>query len=180
MSSNYLEIFSKINTFIFDVDGVMTDGRVLMMENGEAVRRMNIKDGYVLQLAVKLGYNIAIITGGNSEAVKKRFNSLGIYDVYLKAADKMDVFEEYKLTHDIDPNKTLYMGDDIPDYQVMKEVAMPCCPTDAAEEIKQVSKYISSKKGGEGCVRDVMEKVLKLQNKWMDEKSAPAEANFKW
>ncbi len=165
---DYPQVLTKINTFIFDVDGVLTNGQVIIQESGEQTRIMNIKDGFALQLAVKLGYKVVIISGGKSEAVRKRLQGLGIHDVYLAAADKADVFDEVKITYQLKNEEIAYMGDDIPDFPVMKEVGLPCCPKDAATEILEISKYISDKKGGEGCGRDLIEKVLRAQNKWFD------------
>lgn len=163
---NYPEILAKIKTFIFDVDGVLTDGKVYLDSNGAQNRSMNIKDGYALQLAVKLGYEIIIISGGKSESVRTRLKGLGIHHIYLGSSDKEDVFEEVKMTLSVDPESTLYMGDDIPDFPVMSLVGLPSCPKDAAPEIQEISKYISDKNGGEGCVRDVIEKVLRAQDNW--------------
>jgi 3-deoxy-D-manno-octulosonate 8-phosphate phosphatase (KDO 8-P phosphatase) len=165
----YPQVLTAITTFIFDVDGVLTNGQVIVQENGEQTRIMNIKDGFALQLAVKLGYKVIIISGGKSEAVKTRLQRLGIHDVYLNAADKADVFDQVKITYDLKNEEIAYMGDDIPDYPVMKDVALPCCPSDAATEILDVSKYISDKKGGEGAGRDIIEKVLRSQKKWFNQ-----------
>lgn len=164
--SNLKEIFKNITTFIFDVDGVLTDGSVVLMPDGEQLRTMNVKDGYALQLAVKKGYNICIITGGNSHAVKDRLEKLGISDIYLKSHDKLDVFETYFYSNHLKHEEILYMGDDLPDYDVMKKVGIATCPADSAEEIKSISDYISPLKGGDGCVRDVVEQVMKIQDKW--------------
>lgn len=161
-----LEIFSRITTFIFDVDGVLTDGTLFIYNNGEQVRRMNIKDGYALQLAVKKGYRIAIFSGSTSEAVVKRLQKLGVMDIFMNVKDKKQDVQEYLEKNGVSWGEVLFMGDDIPDYWVMQEVAMPCSPSDAVPEIKQISKYISSIEGGRGCVRDVIEKVLKLRNDW--------------
>lgn|SRR5690554_4346158 len=161
----------KVSTFIFDIDGVMTDGRIIIMPDGEQLRRMNIKDGYALQYAVKKGYHIVIISGGKSESVRYRLNGLGISEVHLACKNKVKVFNEVKEKHQLSSENILYMGDDIPDYKVMKEVGFAVCPQDAAVEIKSISHYISSKNGGEGCVREIVEKVLRLQNKWFDEES---------
>ncbi len=157
---------SQINTFIFDVDGVLTDGIVNITTSGELIRNMHTKDGYALKTAINAGYNVCIISGGNNEGVRKRLQGLGITDIYLGAHHKMDVFEEYIDIYNIKPENILYMGDDIPDYPVMKIVGLPCCPKDAVPEIQDISKYISQKKGGKGCVRDVIEQVLKVQGKW--------------
>jgi len=168
----YPQVLSAISTFIFDVDGVLTNGQVIVQENGAQTRIMNIKDGFALQLAVKLGYKVIIISGGKSEAVKTRLQGLGIHDVYLGAADKADVFDEVKITYDLKNEEIAYMGDDIPDYPVMRDVALPCCPSDAATEILEISKYISNKKGGEGAGRDIIEKVLRCQKKWFNQGDA--------
>ncbi|MFK5958848.1 MAG: HAD-IIIA family hydrolase [Lutibacter sp.] len=166
MEKSYKEIMPKITTFIFDVDGVLTNGVVTIFPGGEMVRNMNIKDGYALKTAVKAGYNVCIISGGTNEAVRKRFKVLGITNVYLGAQNKMIQFNEFIKLHNIQPEHILYMGDDIPDYPVMKKVGLPCCPKDAAPEIQEIATYISHKKGGAGCVRDVIEQVLKVQDKW--------------
>lgn len=162
---SYLTKLKDITTFIFDVDGVMTDGSVYLI-NGELAKKMLVKDGYALQLAVKKGYKVAVITGGKSKDVIKRLNNLGIKDVYIDVQNKLEVFEEYVNTYDINPANIMYMGDDIPDLEPMKKVGLPCCPANAVNEIKEITEHISPLKGGEGCVRDIIEKVLKVQNKW--------------
>lgn len=172
--SNIKAKLRPITAFMLDVDGVLTDGMVTTMPDGEQVRRMNIKDGYALQHAVKKGYHISIISGGKSESVRKRLNTLGITEVNLACKNKVEVFEQLKEKFGLKKEQILYMGDDIPDYKVMQSVGFAACPNDAAEEIKGISDYISSKKGGEGCVRDLVEQVLKLQGKWFDEDS------FEW
>lgn len=163
---NVLPIFKKIKTFVLDVDGVLTDGSILILNDGEFARRMNIKDGYALQLAIKRGYRILIISGGTSEAVKIRFQKLGIQDVYLNVSDKKEILINYIVHHNLLREEILYMGDDIPDLEVMKMAGLACCPADAVAEIKEISHYVSPATGGEGCVRDVIEKVLKLNNHW--------------
>lgn len=169
--SNYKALLTKVKTFIFDYDGVMTHGNLLLQMDGQPLRFANVKDGFVLQLAVKLGYRVVVISGGFSKSVENRFDALGIKDVFLGVRDKVVVFEEYIKKNKIDPSTIVYMGDDIPDYKVMKKVGVPVCPDDAAVEIKEISVYISDKKGGEGCVRDIIEQVLKVQGKWMSEES---------
>ncbi len=163
---NLLETFSQINTFVFDVDGVMTDGSLLIMPNHEFLRTMDIKDGYALQLAVKSGYHIFVITGSSSAPVAERLAYLGIEEFHQKVKDKKErlnqLLDKYKLT----PNTVLFMGDDMPDVEVMGYVAMGCCPADAAIDVLKIAHYISPKNGGKGCVRDVIEKVMKLQGKW--------------
>jgi 3-deoxy-D-manno-octulosonate 8-phosphate phosphatase (KDO 8-P phosphatase) len=164
--TNIKENLNKITTFIFDVDGVLTDGSVILMPDGEQVRTMNVKDGYALQLAAKKGYKICVITGGDSKMVKERLLKLGIQDVYMKAHDKLDVFETYFYSNHLKYEEILYMGDDLPDYDVMKKVGYATCPADSAEEIKSIAHYISPIKGGYGCVRDVVEQVMKIQGTW--------------
>jgi 3-deoxy-D-manno-octulosonate 8-phosphate phosphatase (KDO 8-P phosphatase) len=165
---NYKQLLKNINTFIFDVDGVMTNGIIFLAPGGEMLRNMNVKDGYALQLAVRKGYRIIIISGGNSESVRQRFELLGVKDVFLGIKHKKKVYDELIRKYDINPAHILYLGDDIPDYEVMSEVGVATCPADAVEEIKAISKYISPLKGGEGCVRDVLEQVMKIQNTWFD------------
>lgn len=156
----------KVTTFIFDMDGVLTDGTLLILDNGQFIRRMNIKDGYALQLAVKKGYRVAVISGSTSDPAVIRLGKLGITDVFMGVKNKTDVFHQYLLQHQTDASQVLYMGDDIPDLAVMKLAGMPCAPADAVNEIKQVARYISTASGGMGCVRDVIEKVMKLNDHW--------------
>jgi 3-deoxy-D-manno-octulosonate 8-phosphate phosphatase (KDO 8-P phosphatase) len=163
---NLLELFAPIKTFVFDVDGVLTDGSLMLTEEGHMLRSMNIKDGYAMQLAIKKGYRVWIISGGKSEAVRLRLNRLGIQDVHIGIESKKEFLHEIALASNTEYNTVLYMGDDIPDYAAMQQCALPCCPNDAVPEIKQVAKYISPYDGGKGCVRDVIEKVLKLNNDW--------------
>jgi len=169
---NYKELLNKITTFIFDYDGVLSDGSVIVIENGEALRRTSVKDGYALQLASKLGYRIVVISGGRGEGMKKRLEMFNPTAIFLGVNNKEVVLEEFLERNHISPDECLYMGDDIPDYFPMKHVALACCPADAAIEIQNISHYISHKKGGDGCVRDVIEQVLKSQNKWMSDEDA--------
>jgi 3-deoxy-D-manno-octulosonate 8-phosphate phosphatase (KDO 8-P phosphatase) len=159
----------KVKAFAFDVDGVFTNGSVMLHPGGEFIRMMNIKDGFAVQHAVKMGYPLAIITGGYSKMVRKRFTVLGVRDIYMKSANKIAAFDDFLVKHRLDPTDVLYMGDDLPDYEVMRKSGFPACPADAAEEIKQLSLYTSHRNGGEGCVRDVIEQVLRLQGKWMND-----------
>ncbi len=163
---NVLEKFKAIKTFVFDVDGVLTDGTLLILNDGQMARRMNIKDGYALQLAVKKGYKVVIISGGTSDAVQERLQKLGVTDCFLKIDNKKEKLTDYVNTHELNWDEVLFMGDDIPDYTPMQLTGLPCCPADAVAEIKVVSHYISPVKGGEGCARDVIEKVLKLNGHW--------------
>ncbi len=157
----------QVKAFIFDVDGVFSNNFVYLHPNGDMLRSMNIKDGYAIQLAVKEQFPIGIISGGFSESVRVRFNRLGVTDVYLKSLDKMDDFTDFIYKYDLSPESVLYMGDDIPDFEVMNSVGFPTCPANAAPEIKAVSKYVSDKNGGDGCVRDVIEQVMRAQGKWI-------------
>jgi 3-deoxy-D-manno-octulosonate 8-phosphate phosphatase (KDO 8-P phosphatase) len=161
-----LERFAKVTCFVFDVDGVLTDGGLLLLEDGQMARQMNIKDGYALQLAIKKGYRVLAISGGNSEAVKQRLARLGVVDVFLKVENKKQLLLDYLQENKIDQKEVLYMGDDIPDYEVMREAGLSCCPADAAPEIKQIATYISGLNGGAGCVREIIEKVLKQRGDW--------------
>lgn len=167
MNKSYKEIMPQITTFIFDVDGVLTDGTVTVFTNGELVRTMSIKDGYALKTAVDLGYRVCIISGGSNEGVTLRLQALGVRDIFLGVHDKLKVLATYLATYNISLDNVLYMGDDIPDFPVMKIVGLPTCPKDAVPEIQRISNYISQKKGGNGCVRDVIEQVLKVQDKWI-------------
>ena len=166
MKINYKEKFQNINSFIFDVDGVLTNGGLYIFPDGNFVRKMNAKDGFALKLALKKGYNIAIITGGREKNIKERLEKLGITDIYLNAHNKLPILNKYLSDNKIDPNTTLYMGDDIPDLKPMKNIGLACCPNDAVYEIKEISHYISNINGGNGCVRDVIEQVLKVNNDW--------------
>ncbi len=166
---NVLELFKPITTFVFDVDGVLTDGSVLVMPDGLLARSMNIKDGYAMQLAVKKGYRVIIISGGDSQEVKERLNKLGVSEVWMSVGNKMQCLQELINKDGIGKEEVLFMGDDIPDLEAIQFVGLPCCPADAVIEIKEASKYISSFNGGKGCVRDVMEKVLKLRGDWSND-----------
>ena len=170
-SMNYKEALQHITTFIFDVDGVLTDGSVVLDPSGEMVRTMNTKDGFALQHAVKKGYNVCIITGGNSVMVKQRLKYLGIKDVFLSAHEKLTIFNDYLKENNINTNQVLYMGDDLPDYPCIQAAAVGACPNDSAVEIREISDYISHVKGGKGCVRDVIEQTLRLHGKWFDKDS---------
>ncbi len=163
---SYKEYLNHITTFIFDVDGVLTDGSVLVTTSGELLRVMSSKDGYALKTAVNSGYKVCIISGGTNEGVRERLNGLGVTDIYLGAHNKVKQLEEYMDINNLNPENILFMGDDIPDYVVMKMVGLPCCPQDAVPEIKAISKYVSHKNGGKGAARDVIEQVLKVQGKW--------------
>ena len=168
MDISYKQLLPNINTFIFDVDGVLTNGMLTIMPTGELVRHMNVKDGYAMKNALNKGYRICIISGGTNEGVRDRLTALGIEDVFLGAHDKIKQYEILLKKYNVRSENILYMGDDIPDYPVMKLAGVAACPKDAVREIQEVSMYISDKKGGEGCVRDVIEQVLRVQDKWSD------------
>lgn len=163
---NVLELFKKISTLVFDVDGVLTDGTVLVLENGLQARRMSIKDGFALQMAVKNGFRVVIVSGGQSDPVTERLLKLGITDINMSVADKKEFFTSYLNDHQLQWSEVLYMGDDLPDLELLKVSGLSCCPSDAVAEIRDAVTYTSPYKGGEGCVRDVIEKVLKLNDKW--------------
>lgn len=166
MAKSYKESMNDITTFIFDVDGVLTDSSVHITSTGEMLRTMNIRDGYAMKAAVESGYHVCVISGGSNEGVRVRLQNLGITDIHLACPDKVKTFKEYTNLYTIKPEQVLYMGDDIPDYHVMQLVGLPTCPQDASPEIKDVSTYISHKEGGRGAVRDVIEQVMKVQGKW--------------
>ena len=166
MSISYKEILPQINTFIFDVDGVFTDGSVHILDNGKLARTMNAKDGYAVICAVEAGYKVCVISGGDDENVRTRFERLGVTDIYLGTLHKTIQFNELLSKYNLKSENVLYMGDDLPDFPVMELVGLPCCPKDAVPEIHNISKYISHKNGGKGCVRDVIEQVMKVQDKW--------------
>lgn len=163
---NILEQFARITTFVFDMDGVLTDGSLWIFSEKEYIRKMNIKDGYALQLAVNMGYRVAVITGSQSGPVKQRLNSLGITDVFQQVPHKREQLLAYMQQHELRKEEILYMGDDIPDAEVMQVAGLACCPADAVSEIRKIAHYISPEKGGEGCVRDVIEKTLKINGHW--------------
>ena len=169
-----LSQFKHISTLVFDVDGVLTDSTLLVLPDGVMARRMNIKDGYALQLAVKKGYRVLSITGGNAPEVKERLVKLGISEIWMKVEDKAAVLKEYMEQHGLVKEEVLYMGDDMPDRQVMLLAGLPCCPADAVQDIKEVSVYVSPIKGGEGAARDVIEKVMKLRGNWGEDTTVRA------
>ncbi|WP_291870397.1 HAD-IIIA family hydrolase [Maribacter sp.] len=172
MEKSYKEYLANITTFVFDVDGVFTDGNVLVDAEGELLRTMNVKDGYALKTAIQKGYNVCIITGGTNAGVKVRLQGLGVTDIYMGAHLKIKPLKEYLETNNIAPENVLYMGDDLPDIPPMQAVGLPTCPQDAVKEVKAVAKYISHKNGGNTCVRDVIEQVLKVRGDWLDNYSA--------
>ncbi len=169
-----LKRFKLITTFIFDMDGVLTDGNILIDKDNNWLRSMNVRDGYALQLAVKNGYRVVVISGSNSEPVNERLKRLGIKEVFMNVTAKADFVKEYLKENNLEANEVLFMGDDIPDYFCMKIAGISACPADAAIEIREVASYVSIFKGGNGCARDVIEKVLKLNNHWPLENKIPS------
>ena len=163
---NVLEYFKGITTFVFDIDGVLTNGTVLLLENGLQARQMHVKDGLALQMALRNGYKVIIISGAYSEPVLQRMQYLGITEVFLAIKNKEQFLEEYLQSKNLGWQQVLFMGDDLPDLAVLQKAGLSCCPADAVPEVKKISKYISPIDGGHGCVRDVIEKVLKLNDHW--------------
>ena len=166
--SDYKKKLKNIKAFVFDVDGVFTDGKIFVLPDGRQVRNMNVKDGYAVHFAVKKGFPIAIITGGKCESVRVRFEELGVKDIYIASHNKTLDFRRFLDKYSLTENDILYMGDDLPDYPVMQIVEIATCPCDAAPEIKKISHYVSHFRSGEGCVRDIIEQTLKVQDKWFD------------
>ena len=162
----------KIKAIVFDVDGVLSAETITMAATGEPLRTVNIKDGYAIQLAQKMGLRIAILTGGNTSAIRTRYENLGVQDIYMKCSVKITTFEEFLEKYQLSGDEVIYVGDDIPDYEVMKRCGCPCCPADACSDIKAISLYVSDRKGGYGCGRDIVEQVLRAQGKWLSDAKA--------
>ena len=170
MNKNFKETLSDIKAFVFDVDGVFTDGTLFLLPEGVQARQMNIRDGFAIKHATEQNYPIALITGGEDESVRWRFSNLGVKDIYLPSTNKVKDFEDFVAKRGLKKEEILYMGDDLPDYKVMQMVGVPTCPANADSEIKKIAKSVSDKKGGEGCVRDVIEQVLRAQGNWVTQK----------
>ncbi|MCF8337741.1 MAG: HAD-IIIA family hydrolase [Bacteroidales bacterium] len=168
MGKNFRASLHAINTFILDYDGVLTDGNVILTTDGEALRTANVKDGYAMQLAMKRGYRIIVISGGDSKSTLKRLENLGVKDIHLGVENKLEIYNSLIEKHQLSPEHIIYMGDDIPDMKPMHKAGVACCPADAAEEIKNICDYISHKDGGRGCVRDIIEQVMKVQEQWLN------------
>lgn len=162
----------KVSAVVFDVDGVLSKSTISMGKDGEPLRTVNIKDGYAIQLAQKMGLRIAIITGGYSEAVHERYTRLGVQDIYMGCAVKLREWEDFLMKYNLANDEVIYVGDDIPDYEVMQHAGCPCCPVDACSDIKELALYVSQYKGGEGCARDIIEQVLRAKGLWMSSKKA--------
>lgn len=165
---SYKEKLIKIKNFVFDVDGVFTDGSIIVDNSGNELRVFSTRDGIAVKLATDKGYNFCVISGGKNEGVRKRLNKLGIKNVYLGVNNKMEVFKSFMNDNNLKATETMFMGDDIPDIQILKMVGLSCCPNDAANEVREVVDYISIKKGGEGCVRDIIEQILTIQKNWIE------------
>ena len=163
---------SKIKAIIFDVDGVLSAETIVLSATGEPLRTINIKDGYAIQLAIKMGLRIAILTGGNTAAVRKRYEGLGVTDMFMGASVKRTVYHEFLSQYQLNHDEVIYVGDDIPDYEVMRECGCACCSADAATDIKAIATYVSQRRGGEGVGRDVIEQVLRAQGKWLADEKA--------
>jgi len=163
---NYKEKLKKIKNFVFDVDGVFTDGSIVVDSNGNELRIFSTRDGIAVKLASDKGYNICVISGGNNEGVRKRLNRLGVKNVFLGIDDKIKVFKDYLKENNIELEETSFMGDDLPDIKILEMVGLSCCPSDAAPEVRKIVDYISDKKGGNGCVRDLIEQVLAIHGDW--------------
>jgi 3-deoxy-D-manno-octulosonate 8-phosphate phosphatase (KDO 8-P phosphatase) len=166
---SYKEKLNNIKTVILDVDGVLTDGNLILLPTGEMVRSMNTRDGFAMQLAIKKGIKIAVITGGKDQAVVDRLKYLGLTDIYVGARDKVDAFQDLLFSYGLDPDEIAYMGDDYPDLAVMNLVGLPTCPNDACMDVRKAAEYISPENGGRGCVRDLLEQILKVQGLWYDD-----------
>ena len=163
---------SKIKAIIFDVDGVLSAETIVLSATGEPLRTINIKDGYAIQLAIKMGLRIAILTGGKTEAVRKRYEGLGVTDIFMGASVKQTVYQEFLALYQLNHDEVIYVGDDIPDYEVMRKCGCACCPADAATDIKSIATYVSQRCGGDGVGRDVIEQVLRAQGKWLADEKA--------
>ena len=165
---NFKEKLIKIKNFVFDIDGVFTDGSIIVDNEGNELRVFNTRDGIAVKLALDNGYNICVISGGKNVGVRKRLSRLGVKDIFLGAENKVEIFTNYLNKNNLNLNETMFMGDDIPDIQILKMVGLSCCPNDAAKEVRELVDYISIKKGGEGCVRDIIEQILTIQKNWIE------------
>lgn len=163
---NYKTLLNKVSAFVFDVDGVMTNGKVMITTQGEMHREMDTRDGFALKYALLKGFKIGVISGGTNDGVRKRLELLGVNKVYMGIHEKDIAFDDFINTFKIDPEEVLYMGDDIPDVPVMEKVGVATCPQDAVSDVKKIVDYVSHKKGGDGCIREIVEQVMRVQKKW--------------
>ena len=166
MNTKYKKKLTQIKAFVLDVDGVLTNGGLILYPDGKFLRQMNAKDGYAIKLAIHHGYKIAIITGGREENIKTRLKNLGVHEVFLGVNNKLPILKDFITTYELKSEEIAYMGDDIPDLESLEHVGVSCCPNDASYDVKKICDYISQKKGGEGCVRDIIEQTLKVNNQW--------------
>ena len=166
MNTKYKKKLTQIKAFVLDVDGVLTNGGLILYPDGKFLRQMNAKDGYAIKLAIHHGYKIAIITGGREENIKTRLKNLGVHEVFLGANNKLPILKDFITTYELKSEQIVYMGDDIPDLESLEHVGVSCCPNDASYDVKKICDYVSQKKGGEGCVRDIIEQTLKVNNQW--------------
>ena len=162
----------KIKAVVFDVDGVLSRQTIVLSANGEPLRTVNIKDGYAIQLAQKVGLRIAIITGGKTEAVRRRYEGLGVEDIHMGCAVKINTYREFLKKYSLADEEIIYVGDDIPDYEVMKACGCACCPADACPDVKAIATYVATANGGDGCGREIIEQVLRAQGKWLADAKA--------
>jgi 3-deoxy-D-manno-octulosonate 8-phosphate phosphatase (KDO 8-P phosphatase) len=167
--ANYKELLGAVCAFVFDFDGVLSDGTVLVTSDGDALRKTHARDGYAIQYALRKGYRVCIISGGYSESMRLRYCDFAGMDIFLKVSQKRDILQGYMERHHLQSEQIVYMGDDIPDYEAMQLAGVKACPADAALEIQHISDYISHLDGGKGCVRDIIEQVMRLQNRWFRE-----------
>ncbi|MCC8087693.1 MAG: HAD-IIIA family hydrolase [Rikenellaceae bacterium] len=166
---NFKEDITKIKAFVFDVDGVFTDGRITMMPDNQFLRTYHAKDGFATKYLIHKGYHVAIISGGQGDALLNRFKNLGVQDIFINCFEKLKHLKAFMDKYNLAPEEVLYMGDDIPDIEPMRHVGISVCPADAAHEVRSISRYVSGYRGGEGCVRDIIEQVLRSQNNWATE-----------
>ena len=163
---NFKEQIARVEAFVFDVDGVMTDGGIIPTADGDFIRRYNAKDGYALAYAVKMGYKVCVISGGHGRLLERRLQMLGIHRYYIDCMDKITTLRSYLAEESLDPQNVIYMGDDIPDLDCLREVGIPVCPADAAAEVLEIARYVSEFNGGAGAVRDIVEQVLRARGDW--------------
>lgn len=166
--NNYRDKLKNITTFIFDFDGVLSDGKIWVLPDGDQLRATGVKDGYALQYALRKGYRVAVISGGISESMRLRYKNFPGMEIYLQVHNKVKVYYEYLAKYNLSREEVMMMGDDIPDYEIMQLSGLKCCPADAAEEIKAIADYVSVKKGGDGAARDIIEQTLKAQDRWFE------------
>ncbi len=167
MKANYKSLLPAVKAFVFDVDGVFTDGTVQITTSGELLRTMSVKDGYAVKQAVEAGYKVCVITGGTNPGVEKRLAGLGVKDIHLGIHDKLQVLDAFLAKNDLNAESIAYMGDDLPDIEAMQKAGVASCPNNAVPEIKAISDYVSHRNGGDGCVRDIIEQVMRVQDQWI-------------